>query len=988
MNDIRNSKKIADNIIDELIKTGNESFKAIQLWRSRAKLKEVPFGEEYQPATQKSKGKKELQQEKLMRESIIQKKLPSGVFLGVLFFSKTGEVLSDRNDNLPSVKLDRLMYHNENSKSLDHQDWQWLLKHGQQSFTQTILDLVPSLSNPQIILDVFKTDFIRSFNDLYRAVNQSTKPNVDLGVLLDKCVTMKGQNILYYLMVKQVDKKEFEIPNGYKWDPTIDFEYKQYQKYENLDESFVIEKLESHYSGSRWVYNAMDYYKSVTSKTYSDGLWLGYFNFKLTERGSYQLLVEDKARFMIPSIKISDKFDIRKLRDLLANNFSSLSSVTNINEETPDYLCETLEKQVFRAKLQLQQKICKPDLCYLYTNEILDVGERIKLILFIDNDTTSQIGNEYNRVLWRDEISFEAIHLSLFYPVLHEHYMGNIRKQLLFDNSVFNDSSTSSDEYLKNKEVNNIGRLKELIRAEEAFYIIRWPHRVISTYLSIKQNNNAILHLINNGKELAKIVFDQTIGKKKTFRDYRLELFKAQDSQEIAARKQKEIESKSKVGIQEQDLEKSTCAVYNVDANIEDIRDIELIMIGPTREEVLTNLIEEEVELNIVDHLDRLELEAIKSTLDDVISIIEVTTDMVDKTIFEQKKAESKNHLKAERVDYIQSVFSGIKFEVEKTEEDKIEIEGYDSLYRQSIQLFDASMDSSLLLLQTIEKTQSMIDLVEVMFTHDDNLEKQDKVVRSIQRIKDRQAEIMAAQPSFPVLPTPTHNHSANNAIQQSASQILNQPIHPAVLQAKANINLDEEKLRQMLEEEERKKTEEYDRKMRKYVQKATGFSSFSLPYGTPQQFVKKRPQSNKPSSTNANTSTNSSMPSNKSITANSPSTSMLSSLQNTPSTPQEKSKKPTSSLAQSILSKPKTSSTKPNSSKPELPSLDGKPHSSAYISFDTYRDMMGLSSYNKFLNQNNVLSNLDSCLKNYNDAKKASDQAILSLLPSTSKKK
>ncbi|KAG2378780.1 hypothetical protein C9374_007928 [Naegleria lovaniensis] len=820
MHDIKQSKKINDETIDETIKLGNLCFKSIEYWRSRAKLKEVPFGEDFQPVSQKLKAKKEVQQEKLMRESIIQKKLPSGVFLGVLFFTRSGEILSDRNDNLPSVKLERLMYHIEAAKRLDHPDWQWLMRQGQHSFSKSILELAPSLSNPQVVMDVFRTEFIRGFNDLHRAINQSTKPSTDLGVLLDKVVTMKGQNILYYLMVKQVEHEKFEVPSGYKWDNAVDFEYRQYQKYENLDDSFVIDKLESHYNGSRWVNNAIDYYRSITSKTYSEGLWMSYFNFKLDPNGSYQLIVEDKCRFMTPSVKVADKYDAKKLKDLLTAGVDSIRSLEGVvTEDTPDYQCDTFEKQMFRSQLQLKKKIGKDSLGQLYKNEVIELSDKTKLIIFIDTDTNFNITNDLYRFLWRDEVSFEALHIGMFYPTLLDQYMSTIRKQLSFDNTIFNDSSTSTDEYLRRKNVTDNSRLKEMIRAEEAISLIRWPYRVISCYLATAQSKQPIVEIISNGRTYAKLIYDHTIGKKKGFKEYKSELFKTQDSQEVEAKKQKYLVMQNMKNNEQEDLERSTCSVYDVEVNIEDVCEVDRLVLGPTKEELLQIMVEEEVQLNIIDHLDRMELKAIKNTLDDVISIIEVTTDLVDYAIFEERLRESKQALQDERIDFVQSLFSGVKVEREQASLFiDMDEATYDHLYRSSIQVFDDLLTQSFTLLSAIEKTQTMIDLAETMYIHDLNVEKQQKVLRSIQKIQDKQIEMNTAS-----------NFNKINS-------------HHNILQ-RATINMDEEKLRIMLEEEERQRSESVEKKMRKFVKRAMGYQSFSLPYGPGDLSIQPKPK-------------------------------------------------------------------------------------------------------------------------------------------------
>ena len=807
----------------------------------------VPFGEDFQPVSQKLKAKKEVQQEKLMRESIIQKKLPSGVFLGVLFFTRSGEILSDRNDNLPSVKLERLMYHIEASKRLDHPDWQWLMRQSQHSFSNSILELVPSLSNPQVVMDVFRTEFLRGFNDLYRAINQSTKPSTDLGVLLDKVVTMKGQNILYYLMVKQVEDEKFEVPNGYKWDNAVDFEYRQYQKYENLDDSFVIDKLESHYNGSRWVNNAIDYYRAITSKTYNEGLWMGYFNFKLDSNGSYQIIVEDKCRFMIPSVKIADKFDAKKLKDLMTAGIDSIRSLEGVvTEETPDYQCDTFEKQIFRAQFQLKKKIGKDTLGHLYKNEVIELGDKTKMVVFIDTDSNFNISNDLHRFLWRDEVSFEALHIGMFHPVLLDQYMNTIRKQLSFDNTIFNDSSTSTDEYLRRKNVVNNNRLKEMIRAEEAISLIRWPYRVISCYLATAQSKQQIVEIVSNGRTYAKLIYDQTIGKKKSFKEFKNELFKTQDSQEVEAKKQKYLVMQNLKNNEQEDLERSTCSVYDVEVNIEDVCDVDCLVLGPTKEELLQIMVEEEVQMSIIEHVDRMELEAIKNTLDDVISIIEVTTDLVDYAMFEERLRVSKQALKDERLDYLQSVFSGVKVEREQTSLFiDMEEATYDHLYRSSIQAFDGLLTQSFKLLSAIDKTQTMIDLAETMYIHNLNVEKQQKVLRSIQKIQDKQIEM---------------NIASQGGRESTTANLSKTGSHHNLLQ-RASINMDEERLRIMLEEEEQKRSESVEKKMKKFVKRAMGYQSFSLPCGPGDLSVQPKPvalnQSAKPSTTSSSTANN-----------------------------------------------------------------------------------------------------------------------------------
>jgi len=727
-----------------------------------------------------------------------------------LIFTRSGEILSDRNDNLPGVKLERLMYHKELSKSLDHVHWQWLFKQGQSNFTTSMLDMSSRVNtDPQISNDVFKCEFIRGFNDLHRMIYPYSSRGKDLGVLVDKCMSMKGQNILFYLMVKQVEQDKFELPSGFKWENATDFEYRQYQKYESLDDTFIIDKLESHYHGSRWVHNAINYYRSLTSNAFADGLWLGYFNFKLDQKGSYQLIVEDKYRYMIPAVKIADKYELKKLRELLAS-FDSLSNLEGtISEDTPDFKCDTLEKQLFRAHKQLKRKIGKDNLGMLFQLEIIDLNDKAKMVVFVDNDSTSALGNEFNRVLWRDDIAFDCLNVGNFFPDISNQYLRVLRDELQYDGLVFNDCPMSSDEYLRKKSNFQSNRTKNMIRMEESFYLFRWPLRVISMYHMILQSRNNLVKMQDSGKTFSKLVLDQTLGKKKPYSDYRNELFKVQDAQEVELRKQQEHLAKDGIDEGDDGFEKLSCTVYDVDVNIEDIYDLDNLIVGPSNQEILEHLIEEEVKINIIDQLDRLELYEIKNTLDNIIEVVEVTADLVDFTVFQQRKKDSLYAIETEREVYVQSIFSGVKFaKQEKTSVSLMALENttYDIYYRKSLDLFDSSLNNCLVLLESIEKTQSMIDLVESMYNHENNLKKQEKVIRSIQKINDQKQEMTIAM-------GPSDNPFQGN------------------LFTRASINMNENKLRAMLEEEEAKRSAKTERLMKKFVKKSLGYQSFSLPF-------------------------------------------------------------------------------------------------------------------------------------------------------------
>ncbi|KAL9647407.1 hypothetical protein ABK040_006770 [Willaertia magna] len=828
MKNLEDTKLVDNDTIKNLIELGENTFKAIEEWEGRGKLPNVPFGDVYR--CDRKKQSNETQTEKLMRESIFQKRVPSGVYLCTLFYTKYGDVLCDQNENLPCVRLDKLLYHTESKKNLNHPDWQWLLRYGHSNFHHAMYEM--SSGNTNFSDSIFKGEFVRGYNELYRIMG------TDLGIILDKCVIMKGHKVLYYLFIKEIDIEKFDIPLAYKWEYLIDFEIKHFQKYEKIDDNFVIDKLESHYNGSRWVFSAINFHRAIT-KPLSEGIWIGYFKFRTSEQG-ISLVVDDRRRNMIPVVKVTPEYDLSLIKSIFEkreqiekNEFK----VEGITCDTPDFKCNTLDKQLYKAILKLKNTIGKDDLGNLYFQEAIDVNvekRNTKLIVFVDytEDNTEEKLNK--RFLWREVKTFEYLFHNQYNHQLFIQYINLLRNGIDVENEFINDTRLTCDEFIRYKTTKE-KKIRDFIRLDESWVVMCWPLRILIWHLSLLQGNpnnfNQIIQqfssvvqdqgsLINKFKKASKIDY---LG-------YLNELFKESDNQENEAKREKEIsllrEKKMKEE-DEEDIEKIICVVYDVDVNIEDIRDIDNLLLEPTKDEIANAILEEEIEKALVDHIDKLEVIVIKEVLDDIITVIETTSDIVDLTVFQSKKEQATNILLEERAIYQHSIID-IGDENEKlinmTENKKKNIyetfesnsddkRTYNDHIRHMLSLFNDSLIDARKMLEVIRSSQEMIELIEYMFQYERTLKQQETLLKTIEDINNF---VPQSKPQWIRL----HDFEEDSSGLKTESELKFQE--------------DEERIKKLLEEERMKEltnTKAQRKRMKQFINNSiVKYQKFSLP--------------------------------------------------------------------------------------------------------------------------------------------------------------
>jgi hypothetical protein len=223
----------------------------------------------------------------------------------------------------------------------------------------------------------------------------------------------------------------------------------------------------------------------------------------------------------------------------------------------------------------------------------------------------------------------------------------------------------------------------------------------------------------------------------------------------IAEEKKEEEETINWLEEDDEDLEKLICSVYNVDVVIEDIRDIETLKLVPTKDELTDNMTQEMYEKSMIRTLDAAELSIIEDVVFGLVDILEVTDELVQMTVLEDRMQDTVSMLNAERDSFQKAIMNVMDrvLEEDMSFTDRVRLQKkaakgsdsinmrnildeqlsehdftYNPVVRKMIKVFDQNMDHASKLLEVIRSGKETNELIETMYVYEKSMENQEQV--------------------------------------------------------------------------------------------------------------------------------------------------------------------------------------------------------------------------------------------------------------------
>ncbi|KAL0478617.1 DNA polymerase III PolC-type [Acrasis kona] len=198
------------------------------------------------------------------------------------------------------------------------------------------------------------------------------------------------------------------------------------------------------------------------------------------------------------------------------------------------------------------------------------------------------------------------------------------------------------------------------------------------------------------------------------------------------------------------ELEKIICTVYDADVTLEEIMDLDLLTMGPNKEEMADNMLQEQFELALIQVLDKAELDAIRDKMNEMIHVIEALQELCDDAVFESRLASSYVDVVDERKRY-QRLLTSSSTLIDSSCSFSFLLNGgnillidddahksYDSLVRNMVYLFDSNLDKVQTMLETISSAQESIELCESIHELEHTLNEQERLIKSMDEIHNK----------------------------------------------------------------------------------------------------------------------------------------------------------------------------------------------------------------------------------------------------------
>ncbi len=539
--------------------------------------------------------------------------------------------------------------------------------------------------------------------------------------------------------------------------------------------------------------------------------------------------------------------------------------------------------------------------------------------------------------LWRKGDLFELVMFQVFRPTTYQSFMNTFREELSCENWWINNSKGFvTDEAIRFKiketDYQTIVDEKDLlsyIRKEESWLSVRWPLRVVhwmnnlagasivdlSTTLlrTIRMNEEerekktAMLQNKENVKEaiteanalffscnkiqMIDSVISEEVRKKgsSTLKsvdnvDWGLiekkiaELTKLEIVEELPEKEEEvELVDNSPFLKDDEDLEKIVCCIYDVDVNIEEIKDIETLKLHPTKDEITDIMTQEMFEKTFIRSMDEYELKLVSDVMNEMVDILEVSDELQHLTVMEDRTQECLQILNRERIRYqknILDVYDRVLQEdmlpydherISKRASDRDMISviheqfnewdmSYDEVVRKMILRFSDTMEYSKDLFRVINSALETVELTESMYLYERSLENRESLTEMIDEqynqvprdglgmigVTRRERQFLTSNGS--TTREPRHHSSDNNDLSFCNLE-----------ETEEEIMMEQERIKHIIEQQTEIEMER--EKLSRSAMKSSlarspfGYQGFSLPRSIPDSTRKQQQQQQQPES-------------------------------------------------------------------------------------------------------------------------------------------
>lgn len=709
----------------------------LENWQGRGKLPDVPFPPEFLGGPTSDIGKKKMEkQSQIIKENI--SKYFNGVFLSVIYYTDT-HILMDSSNMLPSEKL-RFPYASISNISTDSADFQWLLDLG-----KNWSELISNYDDPsENIFPSIKLDMIRAGKKLKSIFN------ISLGVLYDRVVDVKETKVAMLVTCKYLEDRSLITHPNYVWEERTVFEHRLYQGLGILSHyNERIERLSDSFYGPRFIENVINFSKQMSStKPLDDGVYVGYFRWCWSSKCDFRLLLDENKRMMIPHVRITrgvlEKDKSEWIQTIRARSTIGQPIETEypVSLETQIDQYERFEQKFCRALLELKTSLGIDTLGYLYDLEVitLDPNNKIYLIVYCDQCDEEELRENWvGKYIWRSLRSFENIHSYCFLDLPSNLYKSNVNK--IVCSGVEPDGFTT-DEIGRGLSSNE--KQNALARAHKTFLPFRWPSRILNwamkgyvsfTNPSILSTSDSILQLKNSICELSQ---KYAIGDSNAWESiYNAISKKDKNKKNIKIAIEEKDKRLNKTSTIDQAAENIPAQEFELSCNFKHFIDVDSAVM-PTAKDVCSNIVNEIVDLALVEAIDWREYQVTVDVMEEMISIIE-SLDTIVSSVTISYDAECFVELIKQEREQFQFEFIHKFEEIIQSSESKgptkktaVEIEcnaSYETIIRNSVSLFNDSIENAVAMLNAASSGQDTFDLIINMEIYDEACQEKDILI-------------------------------------------------------------------------------------------------------------------------------------------------------------------------------------------------------------------------------------------------------------------
>jgi broad-specificity NMP kinase len=733
---ILNMGEAEEKRVQHVIVKSASVFAAMQAWKGRSSFPNEPFPEDFFSLTIRNTRSEAIKRRQSVRHTDVVSKLKrftSEVLLGTIICTTDGEMIGDQQMYIPMVPIEHVMAYQVRNMTSSDDVFRWLL---QLSHNKQLTYWAKALANQPFESSVLK----RSFLAAVRAMSE-TFQNLNVGILYDNVVKLDLlQNSVLFITVCVVkDKNEIgALPRGYQWLQTHLVEQETYVRFHSgVDELTPMEKLSSQ---TRWINSAI---KLALTPCMPKGVHIGYTRFVQTFDGYHILTTTDRST--IPHTHVSSQLltpdqwkQVLQWKSKLETGESIIPEDCVITSDSPGFVCNSFEDFFIRAWLRLQEESGQKTFGKLYDVEAImwDETKETQMILFAEYVDEMTLSDKEQQLMWLRGTTFEFFQNLLYNPTSYDKYMKALRTEL-GDHMYVNACRHSMDEMVMYRSPES-EKLQIFMKKEQAWLPKRWALRVIEWFVSKLVPEQIILSHAPTIQEALDLMKPE---QNKTWEQIEELLFDI--GGDVKKKKKLVVErfdQRASSQQEDKELEKIICTVYDVDAVMEDIIDIENLMAGPTREELADYMIQETFELAMIDTLDAAELYAIQSKLDEVISVIETVQLLCDDTVFDARLDES----------YVEVHGDRIRFQNERIQKnidpkdtsnpmavfsDDESSRSYDTVVRDTVRIFTANLEKVETMMEVIRSAQESIELCEAIHELETTLNQQEDALKSLEMV-------------------------------------------------------------------------------------------------------------------------------------------------------------------------------------------------------------------------------------------------------------